>query len=136
MSEPAAPDQISPRIYRILSLDGGGAKGFYTLGVLSEIEAVCKRPLSQCFDLITGTSTGAIIAALLGRGDTVGNVYSLYERHVPLIMRDQSRSKRTKALCDEARTVFGDSKCDVFRGTESRYLICEVKCRSSPEIID
>lgn len=25
---------------RILSLDGGGAKGFYTLGVLKEIEAM------------------------------------------------------------------------------------------------
>lgn len=25
---------------RILSLDGGGAKGFYTLGVLKEIEAL------------------------------------------------------------------------------------------------
>jgi hypothetical protein len=26
--------------YRILSLDGGGAKGFYTLGVLKQIEAL------------------------------------------------------------------------------------------------
>lgn len=26
--------------YRILSLDGGGAKGFYTLGVLAEIEGL------------------------------------------------------------------------------------------------
>jgi patatin-like phospholipase/acyl hydrolase len=31
--------------YRILSLDGGGAKGFYTLGVLREIEAmIVNRP--------------------------------------------------------------------------------------------
>jgi uncharacterized protein len=29
---------------RILSLDGGGAKGFYTLGVLREIEGMVKRP--------------------------------------------------------------------------------------------
>lgn len=26
--------------FRILSLDGGGAKGFYTLGVLLEVEAM------------------------------------------------------------------------------------------------
>jgi uncharacterized protein len=26
--------------FRILSLDGGGAKGFYTLGVLRELEAM------------------------------------------------------------------------------------------------
>jgi len=27
---------------RVLSLDGGGAKGFYTLGVLKEIEAMLR----------------------------------------------------------------------------------------------
>ncbi len=47
---------------RILSLDGGGAKGFYTLGVLQEIEALVNKPLYETFDLIFGTSTGSIIA--------------------------------------------------------------------------
>lgn len=51
---------------RVLSLDGGGAKGFYTLGVLKEIEALVGVRLCEKFDLIYGTSTGAIIAALLG----------------------------------------------------------------------
>jgi uncharacterized protein len=51
---------------RILSLDGGGAKGFYTIGVLAQVEAMLKRKLlCQHFDIIFGTSTGAIIAALL-----------------------------------------------------------------------
>jgi patatin-like phospholipase/acyl hydrolase len=54
--------------YKILSLDGGGAKGFYTLGVLREIEGMTKAPLCETFDLIFGTSTGAIIAALLALG--------------------------------------------------------------------
>ena len=53
---------------RILSLDGGGAKGFYTLGVLKEIEAMLGQPLHERFDLIFGTSSGAIIAALLALG--------------------------------------------------------------------
>jgi patatin-like phospholipase/acyl hydrolase len=44
---------------RILSLDGGGAKGFYTLGVLREIEGMVQCPLHEKFDLIFGTSTGA-----------------------------------------------------------------------------
>ena len=48
--------------YRILALDGGGAKGFYTLGVLKEIEAMLGCPLYKRFDLVFGTSTGAIIA--------------------------------------------------------------------------
>jgi predicted acylesterase/phospholipase RssA len=101
--------------YRILSLDGGGAKGFYTLGVLSEIEAVIKRPLCQCFDLIFGTSTGAIIAALLARGEMVDTVRLLYEKHVPVIMKNQSRRARTKALHEKVRAVFQNSTCEVFK---------------------
>ena len=63
---PESPESLAPPSrYRILSLDGGGAKGFYTLGVLKEIEAMLGQRLCDRFDLIFGTSTGAIIAALL-----------------------------------------------------------------------
>lgn len=34
-------------LFRVLSLDGGGAKGFYTLGILREIEALIDVPLSR-----------------------------------------------------------------------------------------
>ncbi len=44
--------------FPVLSLDGGGAKGFYTLGVVAEIEAMLGQPLHTRFDLIFGTSTG------------------------------------------------------------------------------
>lgn len=56
---------------RVLTLDGGGAKGFYTLGVLKEIEAMIGCPLHQKFDLVFGTSTGAIIASLIALGHDV-----------------------------------------------------------------
>ena len=42
------------RPFCILALDGGGAKGFYTLGVLREIEAMAGKPLCETFDLIFG----------------------------------------------------------------------------------
>jgi len=41
-------------VCRILSLDGGGAKGFYTLGVLKEIEGMLGCPLYKRFDLVSG----------------------------------------------------------------------------------
>jgi patatin-like phospholipase/acyl hydrolase len=104
-----------PKPFRILSLDGGGAKGFYTLGVLAEIEAVTKRPLCQCVDLIFGTSTGAIIAALLARGEKVEAVHHIYKAHVPKIMKNQSARSRTKALNLLARAVFNGNRCDVFK---------------------
>jgi patatin-like phospholipase/acyl hydrolase len=67
---------------RILSLDGGGAKGVYTLGVLKEIEAMLGCPIYKRFDLIFGTSTGSIIAALLALGTEVDDIHALYRQHV------------------------------------------------------
>jgi predicted acylesterase/phospholipase RssA len=101
--------------YRILSLDGGGAKGFYTIGILEEIEKMTGKPIYTSFDLIFGTSTGAIIAALLARGETVATVRTLYEKHVPTIMKSRNTTLRTEALHSLARKVFKKEKCDVFK---------------------
>jgi uncharacterized protein len=87
---------------RILSLDGGGAKGFYSLGVLREIEGLIQRPLCERFDLIFGTSTGAIIAALLGLGKTVKEISALYEEHVPTVMRNKTPGEKSRALAELA----------------------------------
>jgi patatin-like phospholipase/acyl hydrolase len=62
----------SPR--RILTLDGGGLRGILTLGILESVECELRQRhgndpsfrLSDYFDLIVGTSTGAIITATLG----------------------------------------------------------------------
>jgi hypothetical protein len=106
---------VLPRPFRLLTLDGGGAKGFYTLGVLDEIEKNLGQPLFQCFDLIFGTSTGAIIAALLCRGDTVENVLKLYRQHVPAIMTPYHSGPRTAALQKLANDVFGNTKIGHFK---------------------
>lgn len=97
-------------LFRILSLDGGGAKGFYTLGVLREIEAMVKGPLYRRFDLVFGTSTGAIIATLIALGHEVGEIYELYKRHVPTVMSESTPAGRTKALAALAGKVFGEKK--------------------------
>lgn len=91
---------------RVLSLDGGGAKGFYTIGVLKEIEAMIGGPLCERFDLIFGTSTGAIIAALLALGHTVDDIHTLYKEHVPAIMRRRTARGKSEALAHLAKTVF------------------------------
>jgi predicted patatin/cPLA2 family phospholipase len=94
---------------KILSLDGGGAKGFYTLGVLKQVEAMLGgRPLCEHFNLIFGTSTGAIIAALLALGNKVESVLELYEKQVPTITSKLWRRTRTKALAKLAKEVFSD----------------------------
>ena len=89
---------IEPNLFRVLCLDGGGAKGFYTLGALKEIEALVGCRLCDRFDLIYGTSTGAIIAALLGLGRSVDEVLALYRKHVVAVMARFLPSKKTAAL--------------------------------------
>jgi predicted acylesterase/phospholipase RssA len=92
---------------RILALDGGGAKGFYTLGVLKEIEAMLDCPLYKRFDIIFGTSTGAIIAALLALGFKIDDIHDLYKKHVPTVMSKKKPAQKTKALAVLASEVFG-----------------------------
>jgi patatin-like phospholipase/acyl hydrolase len=96
-------------LYRILSLDGGGAKGFYTLGALKEIEGMLNCPLYRCFDLIFGTSTGSIIASLLALGFEVSEIHELYRKHVPAVMRRWLPRAKTEALSNLAKTVFGNA---------------------------
>jgi uncharacterized protein len=70
---------------RILSLDGGGIRGCVSLGFLEQIEQTIRSrtsndraTLADYFDLIGGTSTGAIIAALLALGRSVSDVTKAY----------------------------------------------------------
>ena len=98
-----------------LSLDGGGAKGFYTLGVLREIEGMIKCPLHEKFDLIFGTSTGAIIAALLALGKSVKEIADLYEEHVPKVMKEKGRREKSAALAKLADEIFEDTKFDAMK---------------------
>jgi predicted acylesterase/phospholipase RssA len=93
---------------RILALDGGGAKGFYTLGVLKEIESMLNCPLYKRFDLVFGTSTGAIIGSLVALGYSVDEIYDLYKKYVPTIMAGKSAHTRSRTLSKLACEVFGD----------------------------
>ncbi|MBX9945407.1 MAG: patatin-like phospholipase family protein [Reyranella sp.] len=101
-------DETPPELFRVLALDGGGAKGFYTLGVLHEIEAMA-GPLHERFNLVYGTSTGAIIAALICLGYSVADIRKLYQEHVVKVMARLLPSSKSAALADLARDVFKDA---------------------------
>jgi patatin-like phospholipase/acyl hydrolase len=66
------------RPFRILSLDGGGIKGTYTAAVLASLEEMTGKSIADHFDLITGTSTGGIIAVGLGMGLTAKEIRNFY----------------------------------------------------------
>lgn len=101
--------------FRVLTLDGGGAKGFYSLGVLKGIEGMLGRPIHKGFDLIYGTSTGSIIAALLALEHSVDEIHALYKDHVLKIMGRWLPWSKSAALRELAEEVFKDQKFDAFK---------------------
>jgi hypothetical protein len=78
---------------RILAIDGGGVRGALALAFLEEIETVLtaragrKMRLCDYFDLIGGTSTGAIIGGVLALGYSASQLHDFYTRFSPAILR-------------------------------------------------
>src|SRR5690348_12023103 len=73
---------------KILALDGGGIRGVITLEILLEIETQLRNKLgnpnltlSDYFDYIGGTSTGAIIAAGMALGKSVEEMLNFYDQY-------------------------------------------------------
>jgi uncharacterized protein len=68
------------RDFRILSIDGGGIRGLFPAGVLSDFEAGLggSATIADHFDLATGTSTGGILALGLGAGKSAREIRDLY----------------------------------------------------------
>jgi predicted acylesterase/phospholipase RssA len=88
---------------RILALDGGGIRGVITLRVLKQLEELLDQPLADYFDLIGGTSTGAIIATGLARGMSVDEISSFYEEF-------GSTAFARRKIWERWQTLYGDGK--------------------------
>lgn len=138
--ESALEDQRLERAYRVLSLDGGGMRGIYTGAFLARLTDQFARTRGESaldlglgFDLITGTSTGAIVGCALAVGRPMADVVSLYREHGPKIFPHRLTGKRSavyratqgdrfvregdKALRKALQAVLGDTTMlDVFAG--------------------
>lgn len=108
---------------RILALDGGGLRGILTLGMLARVEELLRQRhgagpefrLAHYFDLIAGTSTGAIIAAALAQGMSVAEVLAEYNALGTRVFEKSwlrlgvLRAKYDEAkLSKELKRVFGE----------------------------
>ncbi len=72
--------------FQILSLDGGGIKGLFSAALLAKIEeSLGDISIVDHFDLITGTSTGGIIALGLGLGLRPREIVNFYVSEGPKI---------------------------------------------------
>ncbi len=73
--------------FYILTLDGGGSRGIYTARLLAKIEQTFQRRIRTCFDLIVGTSTGAIIGGAAVSDILMQDIVDLFETETPYIFR-------------------------------------------------
>ena len=66
----------------IISLDGGGIRGIFTIQLLKKLEELAGSPIYEWADMIAGTSTGAIIGGLITKKKSALEIEALYERLV------------------------------------------------------
>lgn len=68
----------SHKVFKILSIDGGGIKGLYSSTIIEHLETKYDCSISDYFDMLCGTSTGGLIALALSLkipASTLSNLY-------------------------------------------------------------
>jgi len=61
----------------VLCLDGGGIRGLVLTMMLMHVERMLGKEIRECFDWISGTSTGGILALGLTYGEKLfGHIFS------------------------------------------------------------
>ena len=109
------------RLFRILALDGGGLRGTFTAAVLAKWDDMVKsgggNEIVKHFNLVAGTSTGAILAIGLGLGIKPLDMLNFYRNEGPKIfpknrqLRHWLRSKyESETLRATLRSILEDRK--------------------------
>jgi len=137
-----APAKIADRPAVTLSIDGGGIRGLIPAIILSALRAEIGRELHESFDLISGTSTGGIIAVAVGSDSAGGRPYTpdalvqLYVENGPKIFKPQLFSGVTQfwrpkygagSIEDVLRAFFGDTQ---LRAARTPLLITSYDLKS------
>lgn len=100
---PIDPFQPTPQAgladrFQILALDGGGLKGIFSAAILAALEVDHGRKIIDCFDLITGTSTGGLIALGLGLGISPAELVGFYTGLGPGVFGGRRRLRSVRHL--------------------------------------
>jgi len=106
---------------RVLTLDGGGVRGYLSAKILFNIETILNNEnnedinIGQRFDLIVGTSTGGIIACALSIGKSAKEIFELYETLIPKVFTPISKGIFKKkysnsTLRKELNSILGDKE--------------------------
>lgn len=134
---------------RVLSLDGGGVRGMISIAFLEEIEKLLKERsgredfrLSDYFDLVGGTSVGAILATMVALGYSVAEIKDVFSQWTPRIFKrpllgvpfltprfsSRGLKKRARALLEDRTLESSDLKTGL-------AIVCKRVDTGSPWIL-
>jgi len=85
---------IDPGKRVILCLDGGGMRGILTIQLLKKFEEIAGIPCYELFDMVSGTSTGGIIAGLITTGHSAVDIETMYINLVTQVFDKKSLGNR------------------------------------------
>jgi patatin-like phospholipase/acyl hydrolase len=94
---------------RILSLSGGGIRGIFQAVFLRDLARQTNRPLHECFDLVAGTSTGAILALGVALNIDFEKIVTLFEDEGPRIFPKHIQKKARRTLSALGKGPFYDA---------------------------
>lgn len=126
------------KVFKILSIDGGGIKGLYSASILEKFEKTFNCLTTDHFDMICGTSTGGLIALAISTGIPAKDICNFYEtkghfifpnyiKRIPKIGNLYYTIKQSllfgkysnKGLKSSLKEIFGENKIG-----DSKNLLC------------
>jgi patatin-like phospholipase/acyl hydrolase len=119
------------RLFRILALDGGGLRGTFTAAVLAKWADMITsgggngNEIVKHFDLVAGTSTGAILAIGLGLGKSPKEILKFYWDKGPRIFPKDRKLRHWLKSKHESSTLRATLE-EVFGKTPLRESCCRL----------
>ncbi|WP_246067037.1 patatin-like phospholipase family protein [Cytobacillus solani] len=99
---------------KMLCIDGGGIRGVFAISILQAIEEEWECPIDDLFDVVAGTSTGAIISASIVLKKSMREVMKSYELYGKKIFVRQAKVGLFKSIYSDQylrrffRKAFGE----------------------------
>lgn len=100
---------INEKRYNTLSIDGGGMMGKGVALYCMQYEQLTGKKFGSNFKAFAGTSTGAIVAAMLAEGYSAHEIYELYDKHIEKIFKK--------------RYLWNPLACPTYDNTELKELL-------------
>lgn len=93
---------------KFLCIDGGGIRGIFAVAILKAMEEEYKKPIADLFDVVAGTSTGAIIATSIVLKKPMKEFLKSYQKFGKQIFHPQAQIGIFKSVYSDRylRTFF------------------------------